>query len=44
MVKRIEDEIETVKLSRKNQVDDNEGEEDYLKTIKTRFDLKNEGI
>lgn len=43
-MKRIEDEIETVKLSRRNQVEDAEGEEDYLKTVKARFDLKKEGI
>lgn len=37
LVKRIEDEIETIKVSRKNQVEDNDGEEDYLRNERARF-------
>lgn len=45
LAKRIEDEIETIKVTRRNGTEDNEeGEEDYLRKEKTRFDLKREGI
>jgi GTPase SAR1 family protein len=44
LVKRIEDEVETIKSSKRNQSEDNEGEEDYLRSDKTRFNLKGQGI
>jgi hypothetical protein len=42
--KRIEDEVETIKSSRRSQPEDNEGEEDFLRNDRTRFDLKKQGI
>jgi signal recognition particle receptor subunit beta len=44
LMKRLEDEIETIKISRRNQPEDNEGEEDYLKNERTRFDLTKQNI
>ena len=44
LVKRIEDEVETIKATRKNQTEENEGEEDYLRNDRTRFELKKQGI
>ena len=31
-------------MSRRNQTEDNEGEEDYLRNERSRFDLKNKDI
>jgi hypothetical protein len=44
LAKRIEDEVETIKLSRRSQPEDNEGEEDFLRNERTRFDLKRLGL
>jgi tRNA C32,U32 (ribose-2'-O)-methylase TrmJ len=44
LVKRLEDEIETIKYSRKNQPEDNEGEEDFLRNDKGRFDFSKHDI
>jgi signal recognition particle receptor subunit beta len=44
LCKRIEDEVETIKSSRRSQPEDNEGEEDFLRNDRTRFDIKKQGI
>lgn len=42
--KRLEDEIETIKSTRKNQGEDNEAEEDYLKVPILIFRLPKRGL
>lgn len=44
LAKRIEDEIETIKSSRRNLPEENENEEDFLRNDRTRFDLKKQGV
>ncbi len=43
-MKRIEDEIETIKVTRRNQPEENEGEEDYLRNERVRIDLGKHNI